>query len=205
VPADDPEPGGGERLWPGLVVVAALATVLGAVVITDRGDPPLAPALPALTQLSTTTVASRSATTQLPTATQLPATAVPETTVARVTTTSVVKTPIGAARDALSAWGRFAVSGDLDRLDGFFHPDGPQWRQLAAEAETLADGPPGPPPYAVTIRRPVMVEWGRDRAVVRARVTFARRGETPQRNRWDLVMVPGDDGDWLLWTVVDQG
>jgi hypothetical protein len=230
VTADDPEPGGGERLWPGLVVVAVLAIALAAVVFIDRDDPPLAPAstiaptpssvkfgadptlLPTPTQVATTTVVSLPATNQMPTTTQLPTTtqpppttAVPETTIAEVTTTSVVVSPIEAARDALSAWGRFAVSGDLDRLDGFFHPDGPQWRQLAAEAETLADEPPGPPRYTVTLRQPRIVERGRDRAVVRGRVTFARRGETTQRYRWDLVMVPGDEGDWLLWTAAERG
>jgi hypothetical protein len=216
VTADDPEPEGGERLWPGLVVVAVLAISLAAVVVTDRDDPPLARAtiaptpssvtfgadptlLPTPTQVATTTVVSLQGTTQLPTTA-----AVPETMVVEVTTTSVVVSPIEAARDALAAWGRFAVSGELDRLEGFFHPDGPQWRQLAAEAETLADEPPGPPRYKVTLRQPRIVERGRDRALVRGRVTFARRGETTQRYRWDLVMVPGGDGGWLLWTVVDR-
>jgi hypothetical protein len=230
VTADDPEPEGGERLWPGFVVVAVLAIALAAVVITDRDDPPLAPAstiaptpssvtfeadptlLPTPTHVATTTVESLPATTQLSAPTQLPTTtqpppttAVPETTIAEVTTTSVVVSPIDAARGALSAWGRFAVSGELDRLDGFFHRNGPQWRQLAAEAETLADEPPGQPPYTVSLLQPRVVERGGDRAVVRGRVTFAWRGENTQRYRWDLVMVPGDDGNWLLWTVVDRG
>ena len=227
---DDPEPEGGERLWPGFVVVAVLAIALATVVFTDRDDPPLAPAstiaptpssvtfgadptlLPTPSQVATTTVVSLPITTQLSATTQLPMTtqpppmtAVPETTIAEVTTTTVVLSPIEAARDALSAWGRFAVSGDLDRLDGFFHRNGPQWRQLAAEAETLADEPPGPPRYTVTLRQPRVVERDRDRAVVRGRVTFARRGETTQGYRWDMVMVPGDAGNWLLWTVVDRG
>ena len=226
---DDPEPESGERLWPGFVVVAVLAIALAAVVITDRDDPSLAPAstiaptqssvtfeadptlLPTPTQVATTTVVSMPITTQLSATTQLPTTTAavddgaPETTIAEVTTTSVVVSPIEAARDALSAWGRFAVSGDLDRLDGFFHQNGPQWRQLAAEAETLAEEPPGPPRYTVTLRQPRVVETDRDRALVRGRVTFARRGETTQGYRWDVVMVPGGNGGWLLWTVVDRG
>ena len=39
---------------------------------------------------------------------------------------NVSQAPLEAAQDALDAWGRFAVTGDLGELDGHFHPDGPQ-------------------------------------------------------------------------------
>ncbi|HEX2370255.1 MAG TPA: hypothetical protein VHM94_13585 [Acidimicrobiia bacterium] len=213
--ADNPEPEGGERLWPGFVVVAFLAVALAAAVISDRDDPPISAAsttvpssvtfgtdptlLPATTSAATTAVSSTT-TTQSPTAT----TEAPSTAVAP-TTTTVAVSPITAAREALTAWGRFAVSGDLDRLEGFLHPDGPQFEQLAAEAGTLADEPLGPPPYTVMLVGPRIVERGPSGAVVRGGVKFARQGEPIQRYRWDLVMVPGEDGDWLLWTVVDRG
>ena len=97
------------------------------------------------------------------------------------------------------------MSGDIDDLDGYFHPDGPQWEQMAEEAETLAADPLGPPAYTVTLRQARVAESGPNGDVVRGWVTFVRRGEPNQGYRWDLVMVPDDEGEWLLWTVVERG
>ena len=216
----DEGPEGGERLWPGFLVVAILAVALTAVIVLDRDEPP--PSEPAATPPSVTfgtdptlvPATTQSVTTTsdpLPTSTQAPPTILPPTTTeaptttVAPTTTSLAASPISAARDALSAWGRFAVSGNLERLDGYFHPDGPQWEQLVGEADAIAQDPPGPPPYEVTLRRARVVESGANGAVVRGRVTFVRRGEPKQRFRWDLVMVPGEQGEWLLWTVAERG
>lgn len=219
--ADNPEPEGGERLWPGFVVVAFLAVALAAVVISDRDDPPISAAsttapssvtfetdatlLPATASAATTAVPPTTTTQSPTTTTEAPSTSVAPTTTVAATSSTIAVSPIVAAREALTAWGRFAVSGDLDRLEGFLHPDGPQFEQLAAEAGTLADEPLGPPPYTVMLVGPRIVELGPSGAVVRGGVKFARQGEPTQRYRWDLVMVPGEDGDWLLWTVVDRG
>ena len=152
--------------------------------------------MPITTQLS--------ATTQLPTTTQPPSTtATPETTIAEVTTSTVVVSPIEAARGTLSAWGRFAV-GDLDRLDGFFHQNGPQWRQLAAEAETLAEEPPGPPRYTVTL---LTTPGRRDgpRPGCGPGPGDLRPTWRDQGYRWDVVMVPGGNGAMVAVDCGRQG
>ena len=81
-------------------------------------------------------------------------------------------------------------------------PSGSSW---PGRLDTIAQNPPGPPPYEVTLRRARVVESAANGAVVRGRVTLRRRGEPKQRYRWDLVMVPGEQGEWLLWTVAERG
>lgn len=101
--------------------------------------------------------------------------------------------------EALAAWGRFAVSGDLDEVEPFFVVDGPQYRLFVEEAVTLAGSPPGPPPYRVLVE---IFDVVRDVAEVRveARVRFVRTGEPSQSFRW-VIVVRRIGHDWKVWTV----
>ena len=102
--------------------------------------------------------------------------------------------------DALAAWGTFAVTGDLNDVGAFFHPDGPQWQVLVAEAETFV--PAGGEALAVTGDERSLV-YGPDSATVRTDVTFARSGEVPAVFDWNIELRPGPDNAWLIWSVED--
>jgi hypothetical protein len=194
----------GERLWPGLLVVGVLAVTLGVVVWApwDRGLP-----VPTSALATPTTSPSLPATVATQPATSSPTTSSPSTTTVPATTTTTTLPEavlVEAARDALAAWGRFAVSGDLAELRGTFHRLGPQRRLLAREARTISADPPGPPAYTVTLRNPRVRPAQGDAVIVRGRVRFSRLSEPDQVYPWDLVLVPGRGDRWLLWTVRDR-
>lgn len=107
---------------------------------------------------------------------------------------------VATAASALAAWGEFAVDGDLSHLDGLFHPDGPQYRQLAAEAERLAADAAGGPPYEVTLERATVQEATGTLTSVSATVLWSRIGEATRTYEWRIAMRHAG-GAWLLWTV----
>jgi len=103
-------------------------------------------------------------------------------------------------REALSEWGRFAVTGDVGVLTGHFHPDGPQYRQLVREAPALVAANRTGQAYQVASRVTVKERLS-DRAVVAARVVWERRGEPAQRMTWSVELRPTAAANWALWTV----
>ena len=109
-----------------------------------------------------------------------------------------------AVEAALTAWGEFAVTGDLELVAEVFDVAGPQYAQLRQEAAALAADPIGPPPYVFTLTDPSLRRPDPDRAVVVADVALERPGEATQVFRWRIVM-RWVGGDWLLWTVRDEG
>lgn len=101
--------------------------------------------------------------------------------------------------DGLAAWGRFAVTGDLDRVAPWFSQEGPQWERFESEAPELSADPLGEPPYEVMVDVGDMTgDAGEMR--VNVRVTFVRTGESSQTFRWRVVLRDEDDG-WRIWTV----
>jgi hypothetical protein len=100
-----------------------------------------------------------------------------------------------AVREALSAWGQFAVSGDLGSLAGYFDPAGPQYRQLASESVRLRAAPLGGPAYEF-----LLAEEEVSGDVVDGRVTVRRPGEPDQVFRWSIEL-RRSGGRWLVWTV----
>lgn len=109
-----------------------------------------------------------------------------------------------AARSALDAWGEFATTGSVAGLAPWFATDGPQYRLLQQEGA----GPSTPAtavsaPYAVEVKDPTVVARSRTEAVVAATVTWSRPGEASQDYRWEVVLRPGQDGRWAVWTVRD--
>jgi 3',5'-cyclic AMP phosphodiesterase CpdA len=120
---------------------------------------------------------------------------------------SIAPTPdqlaLEAARRALEAWGRFAVTNHLQTLHDWFWTDGPQYRQLAQEAK-LRRGTKalGPPAYHLTLSRAQVLSPSPRDQVLRGRVRVTRPGEAGQSYGWDVWMRRDTVGArWRLWTV----
>jgi len=103
---------------------------------------------------------------------------------------------------AMAAWGRFAVSGDLEEVGGWFAEGGPQYRQFEEEAEELISDPIGAPPYSVVVED-LLVERSEGEARVRGRFVFVRTGEASLSYTW-VVILTRQSGRWVVWTVIDD-
>lgn len=132
------------------------------------------------------------------TATTASATTITVTTVAPATGSSPPSTaPLSVleiVEEGLSAWGRFATSGDLGEMTPWFHADGPQYARFVEEASDLLASPLGPPHYSV-----ILTEEETEGSVVTGRVVFARTGEPSQSFRWRIVV-----RDRQIWTVAEE-
>jgi hypothetical protein len=112
---------------------------------------------------------------------------------------------LAAADAALSAWGRFGVSGDLSVVVPVFDQTGPQFARLRQEAGPIAARAPGTPAYTFVMVNPqVLPGAGNSERIVRAQIVASRPGEKDQRFQWDLVLRHGTEKQWLLWTVRDR-
>lgn len=100
---------------------------------------------------------------------------------------------IAAAEEAMSAWARFASTGDLQAVKGVFAEDGPQYQQLVQEAPTLSNEGAH---YRFALADPVLLQPG----LVRGLVTVSRPGEPDQNYVWD-VELRLMEGRWQVWTV----
>lgn len=99
---------------------------------------------------------------------------------------------IEAAATAVQAWGAFATTGDIRSVAGLFAMDGPQYRQLLSEAESIDPGPV----YEFVLSERRLIGPG----VVRGSVVVTGPVGQPETYRWDLELVELD-GRWQLWTV----
>lgn len=108
---------------------------------------------------------------------------------------------LAATRAALSAWGRFASTGDVTVLGGRFVKEGPQYRQLVTEAQGIAAATPRGYEYEVAAAGATVQALSSDRARVRAQVVWRRPGEADQRKVWMIDLRPTPGGGWALWTV----
>jgi hypothetical protein len=112
---------------------------------------------------------------------------------------------LAAADAALSAWGRFGVSGDLSVVAPAFDQTGPQFARLRQEAGPIAARAPGTPAYTFVMVDPAVLPGaGAGERIVRAQIVASRPGEKDQRFQWDLVLRNGTEKQWLLWTVRDR-
>ena len=105
-----------------------------------------------------------------------------------------------ATESALSAWGRFTVSGDVDELASTFDPKGPQYAQLAEEAAALAEDPLGPPAYEFSLGEFTIERPRPQRVVIVGPVQLARPGEEDQAFVW-RIHLRWSGSMWRLWTV----
>lgn len=114
--------------------------------------------------------------------------------------------PLEPAQQALDAWGRFAVTGDLEELDGHFHPDGPQYAQLRDEAPDVRARGDGGFPYSFGIEDASIEDASVDtlhagRALLHVEVALNRPGEPTRLLRWELDLVHEPHHGWRVWTV----
>jgi hypothetical protein len=117
---------------------------------------------------------------------------------------SLTDVRVESARAALAAWGRFAASGDLATLAGYFDPDGPQYRLLANEAANGAARLGRGDPYNVTVTNAKVIAQTATEAVLSASAVWERPGEASQTFRWELVLRLEDADHWLVWTLRDK-
>jgi hypothetical protein len=128
---------------------------------------------------------------------------------AATATTTVDQRALADGQRALTDWGRFAVTNDLAVVKESFWSNGPQYKQLAREAQQReGDKALGPPDYQLSISGARVITPKADSAnqrVVRGRVQVTRAGEVPQSYDWDIWMRRDDKagGRWRLWTVRD--
>jgi hypothetical protein len=119
------------------------------------------------------------------------------------TTTTPDQRAIADGEKALADWGEFAVTNDLSDVKDSFWANGPQYKQLAAEAMKRKGKKIGPPPYKMTMTGVKVLSPRPDQRVLRGRVQMTRPGERPQTFDWDvwLKLDQAADGRWRLWTV----
>lgn len=103
-------------------------------------------------------------------------------------------------QEALSAWGRFAATGDLAEVEPWFAVEGPQYRRF--EDEVAAAERVGGPVYRVTFEP--LSNHPDDPNRIRGRVVFVRTGEPSQVFDWWIVLREGD-GRLRVWTVEEAG
>lgn len=175
------------RRWSGYGVVALLAVVLFA--ISFRRPDPATPLPGAITSRSSPVVSTFPV---RATGSAAPATAGADETA----DTAEVESTVG---QALTAWGAFAVSGDLAVMQSWFWADGPQWSNLSADAVSIEERQDDGPLYVVTIDRPV-VEVHEDSASLAAKVVFERPGEENQEFSWTLLL-RRRNGEWRIWSI----
>ena len=187
------------RAWRTLIagiIVAGLAVALAVVLAT--GVPGDGAPIPTLAEASGTPRTTTTTPTDPPNA--------PDTTAATTTTTTTTTTTASAAivamRDALAAWGEFAVTGRIRDLGDHFVVGGPQRRQLRAEGEAIRADPLGAPPYVVTAGDVLTISTSPTGVVLRTEIGWARDGEPTQSFIWDIQMLLVD-GSWRLLTVVE--
>lgn len=106
-----------------------------------------------------------------------------------------------AAQEAMDAWARFASTGELDDLQGHFHPDGPQYAQLRQEAHSLRARTDDGPPYRFRVTTAAVKGVDDSRAVLHAELVVTRAGETTRTYAWELELVHQPEHGWTLWTV----
>ncbi|HWD47403.1 MAG TPA: hypothetical protein VHM23_27440 [Actinomycetota bacterium] len=121
------------------------------------------------------------------------------------TTTNADQRAIADGEQALTDWGEFAVTNDLDTVKDTFWANGPQYQQLEREAKQRTGEPIGPPPYKMTMTGVQVLKPRDDQRVLRGRVQMTRPGEKPQSFNWDVWLQadPAAGGRWRLWTVRD--
>lgn len=119
---------------------------------------------------------------------------------------SAERRQISDAREALNAWGEFAVSGDLSKLGDTFWKEGLQYQKLVKEAPGLQSKNSGPPPYKFALTPSQVLDASGGQKIVRGTVKVSRPGERTQSFQWDVYLrrVPGSNPEqWRLWTVAN--
>ncbi len=94
---------------------------------------------------------------------------------------------------ALAAWGEFAASGDLQDVEAFFDPGGPQWASLSTEAGSV-----GAAFTAEIVQRSLHPDAGS--MVFVGDIMLASNGETRVIS-WTIKLRRAPDGHWRIWSI----
>lgn len=98
--------------------------------------------------------------------------------------------------NALEAWSRFILTGDLETLRPSFAADAPQWRQFVSEVESVAGDRLTFRVHDLRLRR-----LEPRTATVWAEVQVTQLGHMPETFGWDFDLTL-QKGRWLVWTVL---
>lgn len=170
-----------------MVAGAVLVALAGGVALASR---PEGVRSPPSTTITTTTSSSSTTVSTTTTPREIPS-----------STLASTSEPIAVVNAGLEAWGEFAVTGDLEVLEPWFDPDGPQFAQFRTEASTLSSVPPGDPPYSVTFEE-IGQETVEGEIRLHGRVVFVRTGEPSQSFDWVIVLREGET--WQIWTIEEH-
>ena len=106
---------------------------------------------------------------------------------------------MAAARAAVQAWGTFATSGELEGLDPYFDPAGPQYGQLASEADgRVTDSGRYELLLAAADAREHGAGW-----LVDGEVHMRRNGLPAGVWHWRLELRHHPEHGWRIWTVTE--
>lgn len=109
---------------------------------------------------------------------------------------------VDAANKALTAWGKFAINGDLDEVKPYFVNNGNQYERFKAEADTIKAQTAGGPAMVFTLQRVQDVKVNDNVWLLKGIVTSVQEGKKPQQYPWELRMIRKNSKDkWRLFSV----
>lgn len=192
----EPSEGGGLRKVLAVIGVLVVAGLAGGGLLYAFGDKDKDPIATGTTTTqapaeNTTTTASQqtTGTTQQPGAT---------------TQAQAPKDVMDTLDNALTAWGRFSISGNLEEVKPYFIEDSTQYNRLKLDAASIASQPPGGAPMTVVMTNPQTFnnkdnpnEW-----MIRGTTSWTRPGIQDQNFNYEIRMVRDSDRQpWLIQSV----
>lgn len=89
---------------------------------------------------------------------------------------------------ALTAWGKFAVDGNIDDVKTYFAPNTRQFNRFQLDAQAISANPPGGDPITVTMTNPSTTKTDDNNWTIRGTAVWARTGEVTQNFQWEIRM-----------------
>ena len=103
---------------------------------------------------------------------------------------------------ALSAWGQFAVSGDLETVRPYFVNDGEEFKHFEAEAPTIAGDAAGGDPLTMNMTNAKTVKTSDNAWTFQGTVVVSRTGTKDQQFQWEIALArQSADQPWQINTV----
>jgi hypothetical protein len=90
---------------------------------------------------------------------------------------------------ALTAWGKFAVDGDIDDVRPYFVNSSDQFQRLQSDAVTLQANPPGGTPLTMQMTNDQTLKNGNNTWVFKGTVVVTRTGTQPQKFPWEITVI----------------
>lgn len=104
--------------------------------------------------------------------------------------------------EAFSAWGRYAVTGELDEVRPHFVQNQGQWLRFEAESRALKESPPGGEPLEFNMATYRGFKINDGDWLIRGPVTSTRPGAAVETFNWEVRMVQETEGGpWKIKSV----